>query len=98
MDKLTKNIMVDMSATLIHHGHIRLLEKASRLGKVIVGLTSDEQIILHKGYTPELRFNQRKEILESIEYVQKVVKTNWHINDARLICLFMVMTTTIILI
>jgi len=84
MDKLTKNIMVDMSATLIHHGHIRLLEKASRLGKVIVGLTSDEQIILHKGYTPELRFNQRKEILESIEYVQKVVKTNWHINDATL--------------
>ena len=31
-----KRIMVDMSATLIHHGHIRLLKKASELGEVIV--------------------------------------------------------------
>ena len=27
--------MVDMSATLIHHGHIRLLKKASEFGKVV---------------------------------------------------------------
>lgn len=26
-------VMVDMSATLIHHGHIRLLKKAQRLAK-----------------------------------------------------------------
>ena len=40
-----------MSATLIHHGHIRLLKKASKLGEVVVALTTDEEIIKHKGYT-----------------------------------------------
>ena len=46
-----KLILVDMSATLIHHGHIRLLKKASKLGEVVVALTTDEEIIKHKGYT-----------------------------------------------
>ena len=32
-------VFVDLSCTLIHHGHIRLLKKASKFGKVIVGLT-----------------------------------------------------------
>ena len=27
-------VMVDMSATLIHHGHIRLLKKAAEIGDV----------------------------------------------------------------
>ena len=31
-----KRIMVDMSATLLHHGHIRLLAKARAHGRVIV--------------------------------------------------------------
>ena len=37
-----------MSATLIHHGHIRLLKKASEYGSVIVGLTTDDEIISKK--------------------------------------------------
>ena len=43
-----KLILVDMSATLIHHGHIRLLKKASKLGEVVVALTTDEEIIKNK--------------------------------------------------
>ena len=39
-----KKILVDMSATIIHHGHIRLLKKASIRGKVIVALTKDNEI------------------------------------------------------
>ena len=39
-----RKILVDMSATIIHNGHIRLLKKASKLGKVIVGLTKDKEI------------------------------------------------------
>ena len=37
-----------MSATLIHHGHIRLLKKASEFGSVIVALTTDEEIKIKK--------------------------------------------------
>jgi len=76
-----KRIMVDMSATLIHHGHIRLLKKASEFGKVIIGLTSNDEISKQKGYEPELSYSQRKEILESIKYVNEVVETPWLINE-----------------
>ena len=66
-------VMVDMSATLIHHGHIRLLKKAAEIGDVVVVLTTDDEIKKKKGYTPELSFEERKEILESIRYVKEVV-------------------------
>ena len=78
---MKKRIMVDMSATLIHHGHIRLLKKASEYGSVIVGLTTDNEIISKKNYQPELSFEHRKEILESIKYVSEVVATPWLIDD-----------------
>ena len=57
---MEKRILVDMSATLIHHGHIRLLKKASELGRVIVALTTDDEIQTKKGYTAELNYAERK--------------------------------------
>lgn len=72
-------VMVDMSATLIHHGHIRLLKKASEIGDV-VALTTDDEIKRTKGYTPELNFEERKEILEAIKYVKEVVPSPWLIS------------------
>lgn len=77
-----KRIMVDMSATLIHHGHIRLLKEAKKLGTVIVALTSDEEISTKKGYSSELNFEQRREILEAIKFVDEVVPCNWFIEEA----------------
>lgn len=72
-----KRIMVDMSATLIHHGHIRLIEKASQYGSVVIGLTRDSEILSQKGYMPELAYEHRKEILQSLELVHEVVETPW---------------------
>ena len=74
-------VMVDMSATLIHHGHIRLLKKAAEIGDVVVALTSDEEGKRTKGYVPELNFDERKEILESIRYVKEVVVSPWLITE-----------------
>ena len=74
-------VLVDMSATLIHHGHIRLLKKAAELGTVIVALTDDEEIKLAKGYMPELKYEEREEILCSIKYVDEVVKSKWLIDN-----------------
>mgnify|MGYP002878287282 CR=1 FL=1 len=70
-----------MSCTLLHHGHVRLLKKASKLGKVIVALTTDDQIVSNKGYAPELLFHQREEILLAIKYVSEVIPSNWLIDD-----------------
>lgn len=70
-----------MTCSIIHHGHIRLLEKASSFGFVIVGLTSDDEVLTHKGYLPELIFEQRQEILKSIRYVDEVIASPWLITD-----------------
>ena len=76
-----KRIMVDMSATLIHHGHIRLLEKAAAHGQVIIGLTGDQGIFERKGYHPEIAYDQRKEILLALKHVTDVVETPWLITN-----------------
>jgi glycerol-3-phosphate cytidylyltransferase len=81
---MAKRIMVDMSATIIHHGHTRLLKKAAEHGDVIVGLTTDDEVLGKKGYQPELDFEHRKEVLEAIKYVKEVVPTPWKLDDSTL--------------
>ena len=76
-----KNIMVDMTCSILHHGHVRLLKKASNLGNVIVALTDDKEIRKKKKFNPPLKFKERKEILESIKYVKKVVKSKFYITE-----------------
>ena len=73
--------MVDMTCSILHHGHIRLLKKASYLGNVIVALTDDKEIIKKKKFNPPLKFKERKEIIESIRYVKKVVKSKFYITE-----------------
>tara|TARA_B100001063_G_C16683012_1_gene512850 strand:- start:417 stop:815 length:399 start_codon:yes stop_codon:yes gene_type:complete len=78
---MKKIIMVDMSATLIHHGHIRLIKKAKRYGNLIIALTTDNQIRKFKGYNPELNYKSRKEILLEIKGVKKIVPCDWLITQ-----------------
>ena len=73
MSKKQKRILVDMACSVLHHGHIRILKKAYKLGKVIVALTSDEQILKYKKFKPKLNFKNRKEILLSIKYDLKLL-------------------------
>ncbi len=75
-------VMVDMSVTLLHHGHIRLLRKAAEYGEVVVGLSTDKDIEKYKGHTPLLAWEFRKEILESIRYVSAVVEVPYIITEA----------------
>lgn len=82
---MAKRILVDMSATLIHHGHIRLIRRAAAYGDVIVGLATDDEIREHKGYLPELKFEFRREIVEALRDVKEVLPAPWMINDDYLI-------------
>ena len=79
-----KRILVDMSATLIHHGHVRLLKQAKQYGHVVVALTTDDEIEKKKGYVPEIAFEDRKEILEAIRYVDEVLPSPWLIDQSYL--------------
>ena len=76
-----KRIMVDMSATLLHHGHVRILKAAKELGTVVVALTTCEEIRDKKGYQPELNYEQRKELLLALRYVDEVVPSKWLLDD-----------------
>ena len=84
--KKRKRLLVDMSVTLLHHGHIRLLKRARQAADergaiVVVGLTSDEEVLRAKGYNPELRFAERREILLACRYVDEVVETPWLLTE-----------------
>ena len=81
---MVKRILVDMSLTSLHHGHIRLLKKASNLGHVIVALCTDEEIFKIKGFKPVLSFEQRKEIALAIRYVGEVIESGYLIDEAYL--------------
>ncbi len=81
-EKYPPRIMVDMSATLLHHGHIRILKAAKALGTVIIALVTDEEIRTKKGYIPELCFDERKEMLEAVRYVDEVVPAPWLVDEA----------------
>ena len=78
---MNKRILVDMSLTSLHHGHIRLLKKASELGKVIVALCNDEEIFKVKGFKPLLSFEHRKEIALAIRYVEEVIECDYLIDE-----------------
>ena len=41
-------VYVALSADILHEGHINILKKASKLGKVIVGLLTDNAINEYK--------------------------------------------------
>ena len=58
----------------IHVGHIRHFEDAKKLGDIlVVMLQTDKWLIDKKGYF-FMPFNERKEIIESIRYVDRVVQ------------------------
>ena len=39
-----KRILVDMSAVIIHPGHVKIINKAKKYGKVYIALTTDKEI------------------------------------------------------
>ena len=66
-------VFVPMASDLLHHGHIRILKRASNYGNVIVGLMTDKGIKSYKKNKPILTYKQRKEIISSIKFVDYIM-------------------------
>ncbi|MBP3197648.1 MAG: iron-containing alcohol dehydrogenase, partial [Butyrivibrio sp.] len=66
-------VYASFSTDVIHSGHIALIKKARRLGKLIVGIISDDVVASYKRY-PLLPFEERKALFENIVGVEKVVE------------------------
>ena len=67
-----KKVYVGMSADIIHHGHLNIIKEAKKLGRVIVGLLTDEAIASYKRL-PLIPYNQREIIIQNIKGVDEVV-------------------------
>jgi len=72
MKKNQKTVYVGLSADILHEGHINILQEASKLGKVYVGLLTDKAIASYKKF-PHLNFKQREIVLKNIKYVHKLI-------------------------
>lgn len=68
-----RTVYMCFSTDVLHSGHIALLRKAQKLGKVIVGVLSDEAVVTYKRY-PLLPFEERKALFESIAGISRIVK------------------------
>ena len=66
------SVYVGMSADLIHPGHINVLQQASELGEVTVGLLTDQAIASYKRL-PHMTYEQRKTVVENLKGVVAVV-------------------------
>ena len=69
---MRKKVYVVFSADFLHNGHIKILKKASSLGKVIVGVLTDEAISTFKTI-PLLSFEQRLLLFKNLKYVDEVI-------------------------
>ncbi len=67
-----KKVYVSMICDLLHAGHIKILKKAADLGDVTVGLLTTEAIE-ELGERAFLKYQQRKEVLESLSFVKDVI-------------------------
>jgi glycerol-3-phosphate cytidylyltransferase len=70
-----KRVITFGSFDLFHIGHLNILQRARELGDALyVGLSSDELNEAKKGRRPIYHYEQRRQILESIRFVDHVFK------------------------
>jgi len=80
---LENKVLVGGCFDVLHLGHIRFLKKAKSLGNyLVVLLESDENIKKLKGVNrPFHNIKERREVLESIKHIDKVIVLPKHVND-----------------
>ena len=68
-----RTVYMCFSTDIIHSGHIAIIKKAQHLGKLIIGVLSDEAVVSYKRF-PLLPFAERKTMFENIAGVYRVVE------------------------
>lgn len=68
-----RTVYMCFSTDIIHSGHIAIINKAKRYGKLMIGLLTDEAIVSYKRY-PLVPYSERKSMFENIVGVYRVVK------------------------
>ena len=69
----SRTVYMCFSTDIIHGGHIAIIRKAQRLGRLIIGCLSDEAVASYKRF-PLVSYEDRKTMLENITGVWQVVE------------------------
>ena len=73
-EKLKKVVLTSGFFDPLHAGHIELFKLSKELGdKLVVVVNNDEQVFLKRGKKPFMNQEQRKEVIQSIKYVDEVL-------------------------
>lgn len=67
-----RTVYMCFSTDIIHGGHIAIIKKAQKLGKLIIGVLSDEAVMSYKRL-PLVPASERKKLFENVAGVYKVV-------------------------
>ena len=68
----SRTVYMCFSTDIIHGGHIAIIKKAQKLGKLIIGVLSDEAVMSYKRL-PLVPASERKKLFENVAGVYKVV-------------------------
>ena len=68
-----RTVYMCFSTEYIHSGHVAIINKARCLGRLIIGILSDEAVASFKRY-PLIPFEERKALFENIAGVERVVE------------------------
>jgi phosphoenolpyruvate phosphomutase len=81
---MNKTVYLGMTADIIHPGLINIIREATKYGDVLVGLLTDSAVADYKRL-PHMSYEQRKEVVENIKGVAKVVpQEEWsYVNNLR---------------
>ena len=71
--KKIKIVYVPLAVDILHSGHLNIIDRAKKYGKVVIGLLSDAAIAEYKNI-PTLSFNERHRIVKSLKNVSKIIK------------------------
>lgn len=69
---MSKTVYLGMIADIMHPGLINIINEGAKYGEVIVGLFTDRAIATHKRL-PYLSYEQRKNVVENIRGVSRVI-------------------------
>ncbi len=68
-----RTVYMSFSTDMVHSGHIEIIKKATKLGKLTIGVLSDQAVASYKRF-PLLPFEERKAMFENIKGVDRVVE------------------------
>ncbi len=69
---MAKTVYLGITGDIIHPGIINIINEGAKLGELTIGLLTDSAIVSHKRL-PYLSYEQRKQVVENIKGVARVV-------------------------